>query len=97
MPDVVAFEGCQTIANVDEAHARLRIALATGEPVEIDLSAIVEADLAFVQLLVAARKAVAAQGGALAWRGPFAAVTKVISCAGLVTANLLQAPKGDKP
>ena len=66
-PSSFAFEGPQTIAMVEEALGRLRGAVAAGETFEIDLTAVTEADLAFVQLLLATRRSVAASGRGLRW------------------------------
>lgn len=96
MPTTVAFAGSQTVANVEEACARLRSGIADAAEVEIDLSAVTEADLAFVQLLLAARRSLVAQRARLSWRGASAAVAQVIARAGLASANLLDPIEGEQ-
>ena len=96
MPATIAFAGSQTVANVEEACDRLRAVLAEDGPVEIDLSAVTEADLAFVQLLLAARRSAATRKVPLSWRGPFAPVSQVVARAGLGAANLLDPIEGEQ-
>lgn len=96
MPQTIAFEGQQTVATVEEAHARLCAALAQGSDIEIDLAGVAEADLAFIQLLLAVRASVAAAGGRLAWRGAdCSAVLQVLARGGLSTDRLFEPTKGE--
>lgn len=69
-PVTVSFDGEQTVRTVGDAARRLRAALAEGGAVEIDCSGIAEADLCFVQLLLAARKTARRSGQALTLARP---------------------------
>jgi hypothetical protein len=86
-----SFGGPQTIANIEESCVSIRATLAESGAVELDLTAVTEVDLAFVQLLVATRKSAATVGKALRWHvaadGPIAAV---LARAGLESASLLE-------
>lgn len=62
------FQGRQGLATVEEARCRLLVALAAADRVEIDLTGVDEADLAFLQLLVAAGKSARAGGKRLSWQ-----------------------------
>ena len=70
----IGFEGAQTIAQAEAAQVRLRAAVASGASLDIDLAAVTEADLAFVQLLVAA------PGGRRQRRWPPASARPCICC-----------------
>lgn len=96
MPETIAFAGPQTIATVEEAHARLCAALARTAEIEIDLAGVAEADLAFIQLLLATRVSVAAAGGRLVWRGAdCAAVLGALARAGMSADRLFKPTKGE--
>ncbi|HLO76279.1 MAG TPA: STAS domain-containing protein [Magnetospirillum sp.] len=96
MHEIIAFEGTQTIATIEQAHARLSAALTRDGEVEIDLAGVAEVDLAFIQLLLAARVSVAAAGGRLLWRGAdCAAVLGVLARAGMSADRLFEPTKGD--
>lgn len=69
-PVTVSFDGEQTIRTITEAAHRLRGALAQGGPVEVECSGIVEVDLSFVQLLLAARKTARRMGTSLTLTDP---------------------------
>ncbi|MEW5726301.1 MAG: STAS domain-containing protein [Pseudomonadota bacterium] len=69
-PTTIVFEGEQTIRTVAAAADRLKDGLAGGGAVEIDCRAVTEADLTFVQVLLAARKASARRGIGLALAAP---------------------------
>lgn len=86
MPNVIVFQGSQTIANAEDSCARLCTALAGGDPVEIDLSQVTDVDLAFIQILVAARKSEMS----CSLRNPSDPVIEAIGRAGLSMAGLLQ-------
>lgn len=94
----VAFEGAQTVANAEDACARLRDALAQGGGLAIDLTRVTEADLAFVQLLVAARRRAGELGCGLVIRADAGgAVASALVRGGLAAAKVLEElpPKGD--
>lgn len=55
-PKVLAFSGPATIRQVTESCAQLKAALAGGEAVRLDLSAVSACDVSFVQLLESARR-----------------------------------------
>ncbi len=96
----IGFEGAQTIAQAEAAQVRLRAAVASGASLDIDLAAVTEADLAFVQLLVATRKSAAASGQGLRWRGGAnEAVADALVRGGLAGSGLLEdlTAKGDTP
>lgn len=96
MPETIVFEGQQTIACVEEAHARLGAALAQSSDVEIELAGVTEADLAFIQLLLATRASVAASGGRLVWQGADCpAVLEVLARAGVSADRLFEPTKGE--
>lgn len=96
MPETIAFEGQQTIATVEEAHARLCAALARHTDIEIDLAGVAEADVAFIQLLLATRISVAAAGGRLAWRSADCpAVRGVLARCGVSADRLFEPTKGE--
>lgn len=88
----LTFSGAQTIANIEDSCEILRNALARCDALDVDLTAVTEADLAFAQLIIATRKSAAAMGKALRWRvaadDPMASV---LARAGLETFNLLDA------
>jgi hypothetical protein len=97
MPLQLAFDGTQTIATVEDAHARLCAALAEARDIEIDLTAVTEADLAFVQLLFAVRNSIEAAQGRVVWRGAdCAAIAQVMARGGLRAARLFEPAKGDQ-
>lgn len=97
MPLQLAFDGIQTIATVEDAHARLCAALAEASDIEIDLTSVTEADLAFIQLLFAVRNSIEAARGSLAWRGADCAViAQVMARGGLCAARLFEPAKGDQ-
>lgn len=52
----VAFTGPATIVGATEARARLLDALESGRDIAVDCSGVTEADLSFVQVLLAARR-----------------------------------------
>ena len=56
------FEGASTIQSAVEAQARLSEALAGGGDVSVDCSAVDEADIAFLQLLIAAHRSATMRG-----------------------------------
>lgn len=68
-PVVVTFDGSQTIANIESSHQRMCFALDSARMLSIDLSAVSEVDLSFLQLLIATRKAAIAVGQGIAWAG----------------------------
>lgn len=86
----IAFTGEQTIRTVAEAADRLKEVLAGGGAVEIDCGAVTEADLAFVQVLLAARKSAARLGIGLSLAAP--ADGPLLAC--LKTGGLLASEPG---
>lgn len=87
----IAFEGPQFIASVEAARDRLSAALASGQPLDIDLAAVTEADLAFVQLLISVRKSAVASNRDLRWRGiANPAIDNVLVRGGLTGAGLFE-------
>lgn len=97
-PSTIAFSGPQTIANVDAARDLLREAAASGECLDIDLTGVTEADLAFAQLLVAVRRSAEASGLGLRLRTDGeGAFVSVLARGGLPAAVLEDlAAKGDQ-
>ncbi|MCW2244425.1 ABC-type transporter Mla MlaB component [Azospirillum fermentarium] len=67
---VIGFSGALTIREAEEVFGRLREALETSERVEIDCSGVTEADITFIQLILAARTSAAAAGKTLMMSGP---------------------------
>lgn len=68
IPHSLSFHGAQGLATVEEACRRLGEALSAAEHLVIDLGGIEAADLAFLQLIVAAGKSARASGKTLSWR-----------------------------
>jgi anti-anti-sigma regulatory factor len=57
----VDLSGVMTLRNIADAHAELLQAFAPGTDVVLDLSAVEEADLTFVQLILSAQQSAVAQ------------------------------------
>lgn len=94
----IAFEGPQTIANVESAYGRLHVAVISGQALEIDLGAVTEADLAFLQVLIAIRKSAIAIGQGLSWRGNTnQSIADVVTRGGLTNSAIFTSftPTGD--
>jgi anti-anti-sigma regulatory factor len=72
------------VVRAAELKAGLLAAIAAGEGVELDGSAVIEADVAGLQVLCAARRSAAARGRALAFSpgGRSAALSQAIRTAG---------------
>ncbi len=62
MPVTLPLAGAQTIREAEDTAQRLRDALAGNDAIILDCGAIDEADLTFLQLVVAARKSAARDG-----------------------------------
>lgn len=54
--NLISFVGNVTISNIAQAHDEIGVALRQEMPVAMDLDAITEVDLTFVQLIEAARR-----------------------------------------
>lgn len=90
-PSPIAFGGPQTVANVDVARDRLGEAAASGDFLDIDLTGVTEADLAFVQLLVAVRRSAQASGRGLRFHADGSgAVASALARGGLEAATVLE-------
>jgi ABC-type transporter Mla MlaB component len=61
----IVLDGVLTIRTTDEARARLTDALARAPTVSVDCSAATEVDVSLIQLLLAARRSAARNGGQL--------------------------------
>jgi hypothetical protein len=61
-PEPVDLSGPRTLRNADETRSVLLDALRGPSPIRLDCSAVTEADLSFVQLLLAARKSAEGAG-----------------------------------
>lgn len=83
-PQILKPQGAFTIATA-QAHREqlLPLAQAASQAVEIDLSGIDAFDSAGVQLLLAMRRSVTANGGSFALRDTSAVVTEVLAVYGL--------------
>jgi anti-anti-sigma regulatory factor len=55
-------DGAMTLRSVGDLQARLLAALAAGDALTVDCTAVEDADIAFVQLLLAARREAVATG-----------------------------------
>lgn len=82
--------GCVGVSAAPEVHERLTEALAAEGEVAIDLTELVECDLALLQLLVSARASAEARGRALTLSGHGYAFERALTHAGLE--HLLEAP-----
>lgn len=96
MPTVVALQGRQSIANAESIVAGLRDALASGAAVEVDLSAVAEVDVAFLQILIAAGRSARQNGVALSCQGAGGRLIEAVARAGLPP-SLLNPIKGGTP
>ena len=67
---VLGFSGAATIREADEMAVRLKQALASSDRIEVDCSGVTEVDLAFLQLILAARKSAEAVGKQLCLSAP---------------------------
>ena len=66
----VSLTGAQTIREAADTAELLRDAVAKGEDLTLDCTGITEADLSFVQLVIAAQKSLAAKGHSVALSAP---------------------------
>jgi anti-anti-sigma regulatory factor len=96
MPNVVSYQGRQSIANAESVADGLRDALSAGEAVEIDLSEVAEVDIAFLQILVAAGRTARQRGVPLSCRGVGGRLIEAVARAGLPP-SLLNPIKGGTP
>jgi len=71
-----------TIRHAESIAEQLKSALATGQTIEVDCSAVIEADSSVLQLLIAARKSAAAAARALILGAPAAGALRaaIIEC-----------------
>jgi len=67
---LIEFKGTMTIRNVDATRSRLLDALAEGSLIELDCTAVEEADLSFIQVLLAARSGAIRMGKTLRLAAP---------------------------
>lgn len=87
---VLGFSGALTIREAEEVYARLRDALRSSERIEIDCAGVTEADITFIQLILAARLSAAAAAKTLTLTGPAQGVMRDA----LAVAGLLDGPHG---
>ncbi|HLO75337.1 MAG TPA: STAS domain-containing protein [Magnetospirillum sp.] len=66
----VAFHGPMTLRGIDSARSRMFAAVALNDRVEIDCSKVEEADVGFVQMLLAARLGASQLGKTVRLTGP---------------------------
>lgn len=84
MTFVVKLSGAQTIREAEGTLLALRDALAAEQSVTLDCEAVEEADLAFLQLILAARKSARQAGKSLALTAPAAgALLAALDSAGI--------------
>ena len=82
----ITFGGALNIREAPRLHAEILAAMASGEALVIDVSGVTEADVSFVQLLLAARRSADAQGKPLTLKGPvLEAVRAVLRRGGFAT------------
>ncbi|MDO8608639.1 MAG: STAS domain-containing protein [Phaeospirillum sp.] len=67
---VIDFSGAATIRHADEIAGRLKQALSSSDRIEVDCTAVTEVDIAFIQLILAARKTAEAAGKTLTLSAP---------------------------
>lgn len=92
-PPSLIFDGPLTVRNIVVLQERLLEALQTGLRTEIDCSGATEADLSFLQLLIAARLSAASQGSALVCRAPASGPLRDV----LVRSGFTGAAEGSSP
>lgn len=81
----VSFEGALSISNIDSAYDELKSAFTINRSVLLDIDAVTEADLTFIQLIEAARLRAREMGGELALQDPAAgAVLEVLQRGGFL-------------
>ncbi len=84
--EAVDLSGPRTLRNAEETRSLLMEALQRPSPIGLDCSAVAEADLSFVQLLLSARKSAEAAGKTLTLSHPASApLLKAASKAGFAT------------
>ncbi len=82
----VSLEGGRTIRNAEQTRSLLLEALCGNSPVSLDCSAVSEADLSLVQLLLSARKSAQLSGKSLTLAQPISgALHQALSKAGFAT------------
>ncbi len=95
----LAFAGALTLRGIDAARARLRAALGDARHVVIDCAGVDEADVSFIQLLLAARVSTRASGGTVRLAAPPAgALLDALTRAGFSVAadDSAPGPAGDQ-
>jgi len=84
VPDVLAIAGACTLEQADETRQRVAERLRPGSRLTLDLSAVAEADLSLVQILLAARRSAVEHGASLVLLpGASPAVAALVAAAGL--------------
>lgn len=83
MPSRLALAGELTIFTAQACKEQLLAALAGGEAVEVDLSAVTEIDSAGLQLLIAAKREAAARNQALQFAGHSSPVVDLLDLCNL--------------
>ncbi len=76
-PCTIDFDGAQTVRCIQATYERLSAAIAQHPAVEIRCDGIVELDLSFIQLLVAAKRSAQKSGKSLRLAGPAAGKLRV--------------------
>ena len=71
-PTTIDCSGDMTVNRIEEIYDRLRAGLNAGGPVAVDCRAAAEADVSFIQLLIAARVSAQRRGMALRLMQPLA-------------------------
>jgi anti-anti-sigma regulatory factor len=91
VPPTVTLSGSLTVAEAESIRATLLKAMDAGDVV-VDCSAATEVDLSFVQLLIAAQRAAALQGGSLRLAAPASgALLETLLRAGMLSSPTDQA------
>jgi hypothetical protein len=89
-PLLVDFSGTMSVVQAEECHERLASALATGNPVAVDCGEVVEADVCFIQLLIAARTSAARRGVSFSLKQPLGpGLTAALQRGGFISEPLL--------
>lgn len=72
MATTVDCSGDMTVNRIEEIHRRLSAGLGAGGPLAVDCRAVAEADISFIQLLIAARASALRRGTAFTLMQPLA-------------------------
>ncbi|HXP95363.1 MAG TPA: STAS domain-containing protein [Telmatospirillum sp.] len=68
--NVIAWDGEISVSQAEEVHDRFCAALADGRPIVVDCGAIEDADISFIQLLIAARTSARRRGVSFCLKQP---------------------------